>query len=103
MSGDGKPVVDVAAAAQKRRGKRDPDIPGIDGQDPLEFLLAVQNNPLMPVKERIAAAKLILAHRAGGSAAVPKKVERQAAADAVEGRFAPAQAPRLAAVNGGKQ
>lgn len=69
------------------------------GQKPLEYLLAVMNNPEIDeplrVRAAIAAAQYCHAKRDDGG----KKEERQAnAAEVAKGRLAPAAPPKLAIV-----
>jgi len=67
-------------------------------QDPLEFLLSVQNNPLAGIKDRISAAKAAAAIVHGARNVKGKKQERQEAGEAVSGRYEPQLPPKLQAV-----
>ncbi len=73
------------------------------GLDPVDFLLAVQDDsesdPKLRVRAAIAAAQYLHNKKGEGG----KKDERQAAAEkAGKGRYAPSAPPKLAVVSGGK-
>lgn len=42
--------------ADKAEGAKSPAVPAVPDQDPLDFLLTVQNSPNAPLKDRIRAA-----------------------------------------------
>lgn len=75
-------------------------VPAVPGQDPLDFLLAVQNNPHAPLKDRIRAAVAAAQYKHTKSGDGGKK---DAAADkakkAAAGRFAQKAPPRLVVNN----
>lgn len=79
-------------------------VPAVHGQDPLDFLLAVQNNPHAPLKDRIRAAvaaaqyKHTKLHDGGKKEAASGK-----ASQAAVGRFSTPAAPPRLAVAGGKR
>jgi phage terminase small subunit len=70
--------------------------------DPKAYLLMAMNDPAMPPKERVNAAKALLPfmHKRLGEGG--KKEEKDAAAKGVASRFAAAAPPRLAAAGGKK-
>ena len=78
----------------------EPDLPAIDGQAPLAFLLSVQNDsaasPSLRVRAAIAAAQYVHVKKADGGKKDDKQLAARAAAD---GKFAAAGTP-LKLVNG---
>lgn len=75
--------------------------PSIEGQDPLSFLLATQNDAAVPLKDRIRAAVAAAqyVHPKMGEGA--KKVAAKAAASvAGEGKFGRRAPPKLVVSNG---
>jgi phage terminase small subunit len=77
-----------------------PQIPAVEGQDPLDFLLSVQNNPNAPLKDRIrasiAAAQYLHTKRGDGG---KKEEQAKKAEKAAAGRFAPKAPPKLVVNN----
>jgi hypothetical protein len=77
-----------------------PRVPGNEDQQPLEFLLGVQNNPEVPIKDRIraavAAAQYVHMKKGDGG----KKDEQAAAAKkAGSGKFSSSAPPKLVVNN----
>ena len=101
-SGGPRPNSGGARAGAGRKPNPKPEIPAVENQQPLDFLLSVQNNPEAPLKDRIraavAAAQYVHTKRSDGG----KKEERAERAKSVAGRFSAASPPKLAAVGGKK-
>lgn len=84
--------------ALKRSAAVAPEVGAVAGQNPLDFLLSVQNNPQAPLKDRIrsavAAAQYVHTKRHDGG----KKDETADAAKKASSKFKPS-APPLKLVN----
>lgn len=71
--------------------------------DPKQFLTALMNDPAADIKLRADAAKALLSAEMRAAEAKGKKEQRNdQAKDVAKNRFAPAPAPKLAAVGGQK-
>lgn len=71
-------------------------------QTPLEFLLSVMNDNMVADRLRLDAAKTAAQYVHAKVGEGGKKVQKQAEAEKVAGRFAAAAPPRLAAAGGMK-
>jgi phage terminase small subunit len=68
----------------------------LSSDDSLEFLLAVQNNPAIDIKERIKASIALAAYQHAKKGDGGKKEEKgEAAKKAAAGKFAAPSGPRL--------
>lgn len=92
------------ARAGAGRPPKEPNLLGFEGyySKSDEFLEAVMNDRGTDVKLRVDAAKALLSAEIRRAEAGGKKEQKQAAAERVVGRFAPAAPPKLAAANGKK-
>lgn len=74
--------------------------PAIAGQEPIDFLLSVQNNPDAPLKDRIRAAVAAAQYRHAKMGEGGKKQAAKAAQDkASGGKFARRSPPKLVVSN----
>ncbi len=96
-SGGARPNTGGARPGAGRKPKPKPVEPALaakDGQEPLEFLLSVQNDPLaspsLRVRAAIAAAQYVHVKRADGG---KREEQLHAATKAAKGRFSAAAPP----------
>lgn len=92
------------AKAQARAQGKEVNLPDLGAMysDPKDFLKALMNDPEEDMRLRTDAAKTLMPFFHARKDAAGKKDAKQAAAESVASRFAPAAPPRLVA-SGGKK